>query len=556
MATKTSRWTVNWKVLMDYQQRLLSQQEIKANIKEHSLPATGIGNSKQVTITPESIHLFFRPEYVAEIAQTIFGIDDLSSALSQSQGLEQLLYSADEKPIRMRGNLSLDQLDLEPGVYVTAQQFVTLLPNYDLDTFKAFSMEAGIPTRTIKGCGHLTWYTLNNNSIHRLPRRDLSADEQKREIVTSDRIPTLVDTISPDILGDHGAWLLLSQGAQLFENYTTPYFRAEAAKHGIKHRKIFGKERYFITPTDLPKFQKKQLTTDDIHTVRRLANILHYDIIAGAFECSRGYIGILAHTREQEGRLQERRIHSDARLEQAIYCYFDYPTGPVRQLLYNHVFLPLAQKMGQTSTEDMETFITPFYGIHHRTRGFTKDKKEDIEQALAHIITCHTLADMLDYAQDNRELPRIVLNEEQLVERGQQWTLSNYFYLRAARHLRQCVEETLAQSITKYKEGLMLLSLPEQYYVMERYGLGNPPSQLDWTQPTQEILSHVLGLDPVEVSKLELRIMGLLRQPEFGPYIKDFAFDVWNFMQKLSREYRLPTIPRPIPVQQESLNAL
>lgn len=542
MDGQIQRLRVDLGTLQSYEGALPLDQ-IKRHIRQHNIPARGIGNAKVVTLTPANLYLFFRESYVDGFAKEKFGISDLSQFQAET-GLEQLIFSAQRKPIYHKGELSLDNLDLDGGVYLKPDQFASVLSEYDQNTFESFALEAGIPTTTIRGQANQTWYLLDNTTLDSLPQLTLSAVEQSLEIFDHKRIQRVVNRISRETLDlEKGVWLVAGQAAQLLENYTAHYFSNQARPLGIKREKVFGTERYFLKEPDLERFPKKQLTEGDLQVVRRLANIVKHGFVATMFECSAAYVANIAGPQQREGKVQSKKIFDDERFEQALYCYFDFPRGPTRGIIYEHVFLPLARLMGRTSIKEMQSFVSPFYLLHRRVKGIRLQQENEIKSVLRYCVTCYALHQIMDYAATHRELPVIVVNDTTLPGRGQKWTITNYFYMTAMQYFRQRFQDGLSPDILHYQEGLTGLSNDEQAYLSQRYGLNKSPQEVDWAQPTQEVMAVVLGSSGNEISAYELSIHGRLRQPDFHSFFDGFGFRVYAYLQGLKGEFSLPEKP-------------
>jgi len=522
---------------------VLPLEQIQRNIKSHRLPFRGCGNARMVTITPSTIQFFIKPSHIGKFAQDKFGISDLSQV---STSKEQAIYDAHKRQQIFSGALTLDSLDILNGVYLLPDQCASVLPDYDPKTFLLFAKEAGLKPEEIPGQGHAGFYLLNMEILQRLPRLNLTEQERLFEIYTHKRIQQIASLITRESLDlEHGVWLLGSQAAKLMEKYTAAYFKRNATAAGIKRSDIFGTERYFVTKEGLEKLPNKQLTQDQIQMVTRLASFIGHDQVGSAFEISGTYVSILAgQTKGYEKAKGKNLIHSDSRLEQAIYAYFDFPTGPVRGLIYDNVLLPLSQLMGKTSTKEIGSFTTPYYLLHRNARGVREQREREIAELLEHCITCYTLREMMDFASTHRELPQVVTDEVPLPQLGNSWTITNYFYLTVMQHFRQRVSIGIQKQIESYQEGLTGLDPKEQDYLILRYGLNNTPDMIDWRQPTHEVIALAMNIPQKELSKLEGRIMAKLKQPDFHPYLGSFDTHVYTFLFGLKKEFEL--LKRPI----------
>lgn len=544
--TQFTRWIAQMRMLQGMQ-GALPETLIKRNIKEHSIPATGRGATRKITITPYNLHLFFEEDALPHVAQQKFGMDQWPPEEQQEEdsGLEHLVFTAQRRSKRISGALTIEDIDVDKGTYLTPKQMSMVLPNYDPDTFIAIAQEAGIGPTTIKGKGRTHWYLLDTEAMDKLPRRDLTEDEQSREIYTAGRRQRIVNTMDREHLPlDEGVWLLKSQAAALFENYTAHYFRGQAANLGIHHEKIFGVDRYFLKTEDLDQFPKKHLTDQDIKMIRRLGNVVHHQAIATAFDCSKLYIGILASGREKEGRTRERRIHSDERLASAIECYHDFSSGPARELIYTNVFFPLAGFMGKASVAEPYAFITPFLQLHIKVNGITNMMHNKMATTLKHCVMAQTLASMMDYAHETGELPRAVIDEIELPAMGQTWTITNHFYLGAKKELRMYFEKELNQSIQRLAEVLSTLGEFEQLYLVERFGLGVPATQVDWVPLSQRVMGEVFNMQPKEVSNREQELLGKLRLAKMQEYFRGFSYGLDKALSQAQQSYTVREAPK------------
>jgi hypothetical protein len=430
MSRDSERYSTNWSTLLGHQPKILPPDTIKANIKTHGLPASGRGPSRRITITPATIALFIRPDHIDEMAKH-FDFPEIDENAPTTNSLERVVYDATKKKRSFhKTSDGLEALDLDAGVYLTPAHFSDLLPNYDPTTFIENATEAKIPVTTIKKQGRQHWYLLNETTLKAIPRRNLKGKEIKNEIFTANRIQTIADEISATMPGlESGVWVLRSQGAKLLENYTAHYFKRQADTLEIKHEKIFGQLRYFVTKEDLQKFPKKHLTDRERRVIIKLTNLTDHQTIASGFKCATTYVGWLAANRDAPIRIRQNL--SNERLTEALYLWFDTPEGPARPIIYDKVLLPVAQLFGDTSTQEPAAFITPFYGLHKKVIGANFERNSSIEAALKHCVTCYTLDDMMHFAGSQKELPEAVLESTPLPHRKQNWTITNYFYLRA-----------------------------------------------------------------------------------------------------------------------------
>lgn len=523
---------LSWRELLNFESQHLPLPRLLLNIWTSGLEIGNRRKIQEVGLTPLNLHLLFKAPYVAGLADELFGITDLQKfeGIIESS-LEWIVIDAGTKRrIHYYGQPALEDFDLEKGIYIPSELFVELLPEYTARRFYRAIANLEIPWIEYAHPHPTRLYLLDNTTLAKMPRFDITKDDKKRTVYTHDFFQKIIPEISEDNLDlKNGVWLTSRQIHKLVD-HITPIELASALKESAAiQSKVINSERYLIDRQALDYIQVSQSLQQNIISLHLLFSIR---TISEALEIHyRNLLNLQTNIKRPE-RTRYNSRHVNIRIEHAVACYYDFADKKSRALIDDRIFARMGKKFAaQTIRSNCFSFFTPYLRLYYDVWGLTREQMNLIKTGLKDWITDNSVDSIARYAKNNRCLPPEVKNNDYLPIRKQKLSNRHFFYLSLMRDFRVQTSRGLSKAVIPLRKVVRSLEPRQAAYLAERYCLSDNPDKLDWKVPIPvEFLTSVKART---ACYLEQKMMEKLRQPEFSWHFEGFADAVCNYMKNL-----------------------
>ncbi len=359
-------------------------------------------------------------------------------------------------------------------------------------------------------------------------------EEQKTEQPTSSLEETIfnaqekmiqVKELSADALDLSQGVYLTARQLGLLTGYSSEQRVRDIAENdlGLKPRTFYHKTLwYFVDKELLDRFPRPRLSDQELEEICRLSPILKHEIIAEAYEVTRGYVSVLIRSREEELRFKDKVAYSDDRLDYALDLYKDNKNKKVRSLIVENVFKETANDFGNVISENLETYLTPWLGLYREVFGIDDFFIPRIKAEVKRLATAYVLEIILTELAEAQDSPQDVLDET--------FTLTEFLDNKARQYLTGLIGDDLTIC---FEEAISYLTTDEQEIIKMRYKEGLSLLGKGYKQPSFEDVGTALELNLLQTRETETAAIEKLRQPELYPTIEEFLLNLFNYIKKI-----------------------
>ncbi|HIH42850.1 TPA: hypothetical protein HA246_04350 [Candidatus Woesearchaeota archaeon] len=283
---------------------------------------------------------------------------------------------------------------------------------------------------------------------------------------------------------------------------------------------LIAAEKKGLSPDEVLKdFNKPALTEEEKQEIVSLSRIVLNSVLAKEYSRSVDYIITLSIKKTEEK--VTRVAFSDRRIELSLPLYNCSENERVRRIILENVFNPLAKDIAQHVSDAPDEFFTPYFGLYTKLFGLSQDNSKKITEAITQKITRYVTQLLVQYAENDSELPNTVRSKEE--------TITQWIFRKAREHFAAQFPKRAAKEFDK-----MLNVLSEQDYLIisMKYQLAADLSENSYQGPSHREIAKLAGVHYTSISDREREIVGRLMHAENIEKVIGFMDVFKNYLRR------------------------